>query len=161
MADASKIRNFIRERFLFVCWVVIMLTLPYHHSLLVCDFPSAWVFFIFISEYNQIYISFLSFSPSLSVLPELNETMSENNDTVGQIVSYIMKNEGTCPSDLFLLLMLQGKCEKCHLYWRFALRMSELALTDFCLCFLWLESFLFCYLGGHVFTQLSGRKLEL
>lgn len=27
-------------------------------------------------------------------LPEMNDTLSENNDTVGQIVRYIMKNEG-------------------------------------------------------------------
>lgn len=26
---------------------------------------------------------------------EMNDTLSENNDTVGQIVHYIMKNEGT------------------------------------------------------------------
>lgn len=29
--------------------------------------------------------------------PELNDTLSENNDTVGQIVHYIMKNEGMSP----------------------------------------------------------------
>lgn len=34
----------------------------------------------------------------LFVLSELNDTLSDNNDTVGQIVRYIMKNEGTCPS---------------------------------------------------------------
>uniref|UniRef100_G3Q6K8 RELT like 1 n=1 Tax=Gasterosteus aculeatus aculeatus TaxID=481459 RepID=G3Q6K8_GASAC len=27
---------------------------------------------------------------------DMNDTLSENNDTVGQIVHYIMKNEGTC-----------------------------------------------------------------
>lgn len=26
----------------------------------------------------------------------MNDTLSENNDTVGQIVHYIMKNEGMC-----------------------------------------------------------------
>lgn len=30
----------------------------------------------------------------LLVFPELNDTFSDNNDTVGQIVHYIMKNEG-------------------------------------------------------------------
>lgn len=33
-------------------------------------------------------------SPPLS-LSELNDSINENSDTVGQIVHYIMKNEGT------------------------------------------------------------------
>lgn len=33
-----------------------------------------------------------------SYLPDLNDTLSDN-DTVGQIVHYIMKNEGMCPTN--------------------------------------------------------------
>lgn len=33
---------------------------------------------------------------------ELNETTNENGDTVGQIVDYIMKNEGMSPIYLYL-----------------------------------------------------------
>lgn len=35
----------------------------------------------------------------LLVVSELNDTLSDNNDTVGQIVHYIMKNEGMCPTN--------------------------------------------------------------
>ena len=38
-------------------------------------------------------ISCHSSSPSLS-LSEMNDSVNENSDTVGQIVHYIMKNEG-------------------------------------------------------------------
>lgn len=33
-------------------------------------------------------------------LPELNDTFSDNNDTVGQIVHFIMNNEGMCATPL-------------------------------------------------------------
>lgn len=58
-------------------------------------------------------VTFVTLSCSFS-LSELNDSINENSDTVGQIVHYIMKNEGRSmfmPEGVSLLLQISLESE--------------------------------------------------